>query len=599
MLRKLKKKIFKNQDGKDKVVIKEITPERPEQSGGVSKPRPVVTPDSEKKQADKPGSAPRNNQRNKPARKRSDSPNQPQNKPKQDENAPRQSQDKPSGDSGKGESKPKGNAPQRKKPSPRKPSRERTRTAPPKSKEVKIAKPVEKKDFGPWDPSEFVVEPKEGETRFHDLNLPVPLLRAIADIGFKYCTPIQAEILPEAFKGNDVTGKAQTGTGKTAAFLLTAMKHILENPIEGKRRKGTPRVLVMAPTRELVMQIEKDAVNLGKYTDIETLSVFGGMGYEKQKRTLAEKNVDIVIATPGRLLDFKHNKNVFLGSLDMVIIDEADRMLDMGFIPDIRKIMNSTPPKEERQTMLFSATLNQQVTELASRWTKNQFKVEIEPENVTSEQIEQRAYVISSDEKFKLLYNMITQQDLKSLIVFTNRRDQTRKLSEKLTRYNISCNMLSGDVSQSKRIKTLESFRSGETRVLVATDVAARGIHVDGVSHVFNYNLPDDADSYVHRIGRTGRAGAKGVSVIFACEEESLLIPQIEEHTGVKLNYIYPEGELMQDLPEPTGPKPERQPRGGRPGGSNNRRRKPDGRRSGSRQSGRSGGKPGGNKPKA
>jgi ATP-dependent RNA helicase RhlB len=442
-------------------------------------------------------------------------------------------------------------------------TREKVRTSPPKEKVRKVQVPnvikKEKKVFEPWDPSAFTAEPAEGKVRFQDLGLTDELLRAVYDLGFSYCTDIQGEILPNAFKGRDVSGKAQTGTGKTAAFLLASFRYLQLNPVEN-RKPGMPRVLVLAPTRELVLQIEKDALDLSKYTDIEVLAVFGGMGYDKQRRALEEKIVDVVVATPGRLLDFRQNSKVNLSGLDIVVIDEADRMLDMGFIPDIRKIMNFAPPKENRQTMLFSATLTPLVAELASRWTKEPFTVEIEPENITNTRIEQVAYIVSNEEKFKLLYNYIIDNNLKSVIIFCNRRDQTRNLSDKLYSLGIECRMLSGDVSQTKRIKTLEEFRTGVIQVLVATDVAARGIHVDGVTHVFNYNLPEDPDSYVHRIGRTARAGASGTSVIFACEDEAMLIPALEEHTGVKMNYINPEESLLRELPQQVR-KPEKKER--------------------------------------
>lgn len=474
------------------------------------------------------------------------------------------------------------------------PVREKIRTAPVRDKEkIKAVKPYvplkrEPKVFEPWDSSVFQVDETEGKVRFHDLDLPEELLRGVYDIGFSYCTDIQAQILPQAFEGRDVSGKAQTGTGKTAAFLIAAFRHMYRNPLENPK-PGTPRVLVLAPTRELVLQIEKDAVGLSKYLDVEVLAVFGGMGYEKQKRVLEEKVVEIVVATPGRLLDFRQSSKVNLSKVEILIIDEADRMLDMGFIPDIRKILSFLPPKENRQTMLFSATLTPTVAELASRWTKEPFAVEIEPENVTNTRIEQLAYIIESDDKFKILYNYIVSKDLKSVMVFCNRRDQTRNLTDKLYSLGIECKMLSGDVSQTKRINTLEEFRTGKLQVLVATDVAARGIHVDGVSHVFNYNLPEDPDSYVHRIGRTGRAGASGISVIFACEEEAMLIPSLEEHTGVKMNYIYPDEELLADLPQPVR-KPEKKERpviksSGRAGTA----RKTGGRDGGARKPRRSG----------
>lgn len=444
-----------------------------------------------------------------------------------------------------------------------KPVREKIKSSAPQEKirTVKSSQPIkrEPKVFEPWDSSVFNVEHVEGKVRFQDIDIPQEMLRAVYDIGFQYCTDIQAEILPQAFSGRDVSGKAQTGTGKTAAFLMTALRYLHKNPTNANK-PGEPRVLVLAPTRELVLQIEKDAVALSKYLDVEILAVFGGMGYEKQKRALEERLIDIIVATPGRLLDFRQHSQVNLSKVEILIIDEADRMLDMGFIPDIRRIINCLPQKEKRQTMLFSATLTPTVAELASHWTKEPFAVEIEPENITNTRIEQLAYIIESEQKLKILYNYIKNRDLKSVIVFCNRRDQTRSLTDKLYALGIECKMLSGDVSQTRRINTLEEFRTGKVNVLIATDVAARGIHVDGVTHVFNFNLPEDPDSYVHRIGRTARAGASGVSIIFACEEESMLIPALEEHTGVKMNYIYPEEDLLAELPEPVR-KPEKRER--------------------------------------
>lgn len=400
-----------------------------------------------------------------------------------------------------------------------------------------------------WDISKFEVPPTEGQTRFHDLNLPVEIMHAISDLNFRYCTPVQAEILPHALRGRDCTGRAQTGTGKSAAFLVTILSHLLRKPL-GERRKASPRALILAPTRELVLQIEKDARSLAKYTGATIVAVFGGMDYERQKRWL-DGPVDIVVATPGRLIDFKNHNHIRLNHVELLVIDEADRMLDMGFIPDIRKIVVSTPHKDKRQTMFFTATFTSEVTRLSGQWTNNAHNVDIEPEQVSVLAIDQRVYIVPSEDKLKLLYNMIVQENLERVIVFGNRKDQTHRLAEQLMARGISCGLLSGDVSQHERVKTLEGFREGKFRILVATDVAARGLHIEGVSHVVNFNLPLDAEDYVHRIGRTGRAGATGISVSFACEEDGMQIPAIEEFIGRRLEAVYPPDEWLKDLPPP------------------------------------------------
>ncbi len=376
-------------------------------------------------------------------------------------------------------------------------------------------------------------------------------MHAVADLGFQYCTPIQAEIMPSTLAGKDATGRAQTGTGKTAAFLITVITRLLAESPQGQIKKGSPRVLVLGPTRELVMQIAEEGRQLAKYTNLNITSVFGGMDYEKQRRELNRKQSDIVVATPGRLLDYKRQGDVRLDAVQILIIDEADRMLDMGFIPDVRKIIYATPQKDKRQTLLFSATLTPEVTRLSAQWTRNPTQVEIEPEQVAVDSVEQIVYIVTRNEKAALLYNILDRKNLKQVIVFCNRKDETRRLADLFVRYRIDCAVLSGDIRQRTRVKTLENFKAGKIRVLVATDVAGRGIHIEGMDHVINYTLPRDPEDYVHRIGRTGRAGASGTSISFADEEDSFVIPAIEELIGYKLPCIHPDEEWLAPLPPP------------------------------------------------
>ena len=386
-----------------------------------------------------------------------------------------------------------------------------------------------------WDVNVFVVAPEEGKTRFHDLELPKALMHAIADLGFRYASPIQSESLPVVLDGDDIVAKAQTGTGKTAAFLISMIDTFLREPIDGKRRTGTPRALILAPTRELVVQIAKDAEDLCKYTRLSVVSIVGGMDYQKQRDDLRQSPCDIMVATPGRLIDFLGQNEINLRKIEVLVLDEADRMLDMGFMPDVRRIVRACPRRESRQTLLFSATFTPQIVELSDRWTFEPVRIEIEPEHVTTETVEQIVYITTADTKYRLLKNVIHTRDLHKVMVFANRRDLCRDLVDRLTKDGIDASLLSGEVPQRKRIQTLDRFKEGKTRILVATDVAGRGIHIDGVGHVINYTLPEDAEDYVHRIGRTGRAGAEGTSISFACEDDSFLLPEIEEFIGRKL----------------------------------------------------------------
>ena len=430
---------------------------------------------------------------------------------------------------------------------------------PPKKKHS--APPVKKRkrlENGDWDLSQFEVSEEEGRKRFHDFDLPIEIMHAISDLSFHYCTPIQAEILDHTLGGGDATGKAQTGTGKSAAFLITILTTLLTKKTKGAGAAASPRSLIIAPTRELVMQIAEDAVKLAAYTDIHIVPIYGGMDYQKQLDEVQGQQVDIVAATPGRLLDFQRKQHINLRNVEIFVIDEADRMLDMGFIPDVRQIVYSLPDKIKRQTLFFSATMTPEVNHLADQWTKDPAVVEIEAEHATVDTVDQLVYLVTTDEKSVLLYNLITRKNLHKVIVFCNRKSETRELTDLLHRLKIKCGLLSGDVDQKKRVTTLNNFKEGKIRVLVATDVAGRGIHIEGISHVVNYNLPYDPEDYVHRIGRTGRAGATGTSVSFACEEDSFYLPDIEEYIGRKLECAYPSEELLADLPKLPPAKPRR-----------------------------------------
>ena len=407
-----------------------------------------------------------------------------------------------------------------------------------------------------WTLSKFPVDPVEGKSRFHDFDLPLALMHAIADLDFKYCTPIQEKALPDVLAGKDIIGKASTGTGKSAVFLIALFARLLMEDREKKpsRKPGFPRALIIAPTRELVMQITKDAKALARYTPLHIVAVFGGTDYQKQQRNLAERPVDVVVATPGRLLDYASKKVVNLNRAGIMVIDEADRMLDMGFIPDVRRIIQMTPPKERRQTMLFSATITNEVKNLAAQWCTKPLSIETESEQVAVETVEQIVYMTTSAEKYNVLYNLITNEEHERIIVFTNMKNEARRLYDRLKRNDINCTMLTGDVPQQKRMARLESFREGKVKVMIATDVAGRGIHIDGISHVVNYTLPYEPEDYVHRIGRTGRAGATGISISFACEEGAFYLPDIEEYIGMSLKGCMPPENLLVAPPKGSPP---------------------------------------------
>ena len=416
-------------------------------------------------------------------------------------------------------------------------------SSPPQTAQKKPSKNKEKPEQNhdkEWFKRMISTPAEPDETRFVDLKLHEDLLHGIYDLGFFCCTPIQAQSLPHSLLRQDIIGHAQTGTGKTAAFLITIINTLLNTSSQEQRYAGEPRAAVIAPTRELALQISKDALALCKHTPLNIVTLIGGMDYEKQRDMLQNQVVDLVIATPGRLIDFIQQKAVFLDQVEVLVLDEADRMLDMGFIPQVTQVIRATPVKESRQTLLFSATFTPEILSLSERWTSSPISISITPERVATDTIDQRVYLVTADDKFSLLRKILQQKDVGRTIIFANRRDETRRLADYLNKKNIHCALLSGEVAQNKRIKTLENFRSGKVPVLVATDVAGRGIHVDDVSHVINFSLPEDPEDYIHRIGRTGRAGSKGIAISFACEDDSFLLPAIETLLGEALTCCQP-----------------------------------------------------------
>ena len=421
-----------------------------------------------------------------------------------------------------------------------------------------------------WDPASYDVPPAEGKKRFVDFGLPSEILHAVADLGFQYCTPIQAQSLEFSLAGKNVAGKAQTGTGKTAAFLIAVLTRYLRTPEKRNLKPGCPRALILAPTRELVIQICKDAEALGKYCgDVRSLAIYGGMDHERQRRELEEAPVDLLVATPGRLKDYLRSRVVDLRQVDTLVIDEADRMLDMGFIPDVRAIVNRLPDRDHRCTMLYSATLNDTVMNLAAMWMRDPVRVEIESDKPATDTVKQIVYIARSEEKFTLLYNHLARNPEARTIIFCNRKFTTERLAENLRRRGIDCEVLSGDVNQTKRLRILEAFRAGKIRIVVATDVAGRGIHVDDIAYVVNYDFPYEPEDYVHRIGRTGRAGHTGTAISFADEDESFIIPEIEQYINEPLKCSMPEEWMFAEppAPAPRGKRRDRKPEANKPEG--------------------------------
>lgn len=402
-----------------------------------------------------------------------------------------------------------------------------------------------------WDPATFEVEPMEGKKRFHDFDLPSEVMHGICDLGFKYCTDIQALSLEQALAGKNIAGKAQTGSGKTAAFLVAILTRYLRSPENRAKEGGNPRALVIAPTRELVIQICKDADAIGRYSGLRSLAVYGGMDYDRQRKEVLSAPVDLLVATPGRLLDFTKSRVINLANVDTLVIDEADRMLDMGFIPDVRRIMSYLPPKTKRTTMLYSATLNETVMKLAMNWMEEPYKAEVESETNATDTVKQVVYVIQAKDKFTVLFNHIALHPESRVIVFCNRKSTTEDVYESLKVRGVSVDMLSGDVNQNRRLKVLEAFREGAVKVVVATDVAGRGIDIKGLEYVVNFDFPYEAEDYVHRIGRTGRAGSTGIAISFADEFESCQIPDIEAYIKepLKCTVIGPDDPLLKPIP--------------------------------------------------
>ncbi len=415
------------------------------------------------------------------------------------------------------------------------------------------------------------------DLRFDTLPLHEKVLAGIRDAGFEFCTPIQASTLPIALKQHDVAGQAQTGTGKTAAFLIAAYQRLMthETESEGPRQ---PRVFALAPTRELAVQIANDAEVLGKHTGLKIGLAFGGTDYDKQRKTL-EDGVDLLIGTPGRIIDY-YKQGVFkLDQVEVAILDEADRMFDLGFIKDIRYLLRRLPKPDKRLNLLFSATLSHRVMELAYEHMNEPELVRIEPDKVTADRVRQAIFFPSNEDKMPLLIGLIREMGAARIMIFVNMKRDAERVQDFLKANDINAQAISGDVPQKKRLRMLMDFQTGNLPVLIGTDVASRGLHIPDVQYVINFDLPQDAEDYVHRIGRTARAGAAGDALSFGCETYVVSLPDIEEYIGHKLPVA---SYAADDLPEIVKPKPRpRKPRGGprrRPGGKEHNKH-PKGRR--------------------
>ena len=410
------------------------------------------------------------------------------------------------------------------------------------------------------------------DLRFDTLPIHENVLAGIRDAGFEFCTPIQASTLPIALQQHDVAGQAQTGTGKTAAFLIAAYQKLILNPVEfdGPRQ---PRVFALAPTRELAVQIANDAEVLGKHTGLKIGLAFGGTDYEKQRRALQD-GVDLLIGTPGRIIDY-YKQGVFkLDYVQVAILDEADRMFDLGFIKDIRYLLRRLPDPDKRLNMLFSATLSQRVMELAYEHMNEPELIRIEPDKVTADRVRQAIYYPANEDKLPLLVGLVREIGEVRIMIFVNMKREAERVQDVLEANGIHAAAISGDVPQKKRLRMLMQFQSGELPVLIGTDVASRGLHIPDVEYVINFDLPQDAEDYVHRIGRTARAGASGNALSMACETYAMSLPDIEAYIGHKIPFANYDPD---DLPKIVMPK--RRPRKPRGGGGGPRRRPGGGRR--------------------
>ena len=387
------------------------------------------------------------------------------------------------------------------------------------------------------------------ETFFTQFDLHPLLQQGLDEAGFARCTPIQALTLPVALTGRDVAGQAQTGTGKTCAFLVALMNRLLTSPAVAERKDSDPRALIIAPTRELAIQIDKDARNIGRYTGLKTALIYGGVDYDKQRQQLQD-GCDIIIATPGRLLDYYKQQVFGFNGVEVMVIDEADRMFDLGFIKDVRFIFRRLPAREQRQVLLFSATLSHRVLELAYEHMHNAEKMTVETDNVTADRVRQVVYFPAKEEKMPLLLNLLERTKAERSIIFVNTKAAAERITERVKRQGYRVGALSGDVPQLKRQKLLQRFQDSQLEVLVCTDVAARGLHIPAVSHVFNYDLPQDAEDYVHRIGRTARLGAEGDAISFACDLYAMSLPDIETYIGQKIPVANMEADLLV-MPQP------------------------------------------------
>ncbi|HEX4243590.1 MAG TPA: DEAD/DEAH box helicase [Steroidobacteraceae bacterium] len=421
---------------------------------------------------------------------------------------------------------------------------------------------------------------------FESLDITESLKRGIAELGFTRCTPIQAQTLPIALAGRDVAGQAQTGTGKTAAFLIALFNRLLTDPAAPTRPRNAPRAIVIAPTRELAVQIHSDAEGIGKHTDLKLAIVFGGVDYEKQRRSL-EEGVDVLIGTPGRIIDYFKQHVFELRHIQVAVMDEADRMFDLGFIKDIRFILRRLPHPTLRLNMMFSATLSHRVLELAYEHMNNPELIRIEPDKMTVDRVRQVLYFPATEEKVPLLVGLLRRIDARRTMVFVNTKRVAELLERTLTANGFVAQAISGDVPQAKRLRMMRDFHNGDLAVLVATDVASRGLHIPDVSHVINYDLPNDAEDYVHRIGRTARAGAEGDAISFGCEEYAIGLPDIEGYIGHQIPRAAIEAVDLAAVTQPPPPEwRERAPRfgnsrGGRPGSGGSGRGAPPGRRRG------------------